>query len=110
MEGTTLHAGILAHCFEMLLVLFYLFYELTIKDLACTFRASCYSARLSWALVSIWVSPVVQNKNGGIRVGKRVGYLATTFTLKEQEGRKDMFYLTTHSTHFIYGYMASYIW
>ena len=26
-----------------------------------------------------------------------------------QEGRK-MFYLTTHSTHFIYGYMASDIW
>ena len=23
-------------------------------------------------------------------------------------GRKEMFYLTTHSTHFIYGYMASY--
>ena len=23
------------------------------------------------------------------------------------EGRKDMFYLTTHSTHFIYNYMAS---
>ena len=27
--------------------------------------------------------------------------------LKEQQGRKEMFYLTTHSTHFIYGYMAS---
>ena len=27
-----------------------------------------------------------------------------------REGRKEMFYLTTHSTHFIYGYMASYIW
>ena len=26
------------------------------------------------------------------------------------EGRKKMFYLTTHSTHFIYGYMASDIW
>ena len=26
------------------------------------------------------------------------------------EGRKEMFYLTTHSTHFIYGYMASDIW
>ena len=26
------------------------------------------------------------------------------------EGRKDMFHLTTHSTHFIYGYMASDIW
>ena len=24
-----------------------------------------------------------------------------------QEGRKEMFYLTMHSTHFIYGYMAS---
>ena len=28
----------------------------------------------------------------------------------ELEGRKEMFYLTTHSTHFIYGYMASDIW
>ena len=27
-----------------------------------------------------------------------------------REGRKDMFYLTTHSTHFIYVYMASGIW
>ena len=25
-------------------------------------------------------------------------------------GRKKMFYLTTHSTHFIYGYMAADIW
>ena len=25
-------------------------------------------------------------------------------------GRNEMFYLTTHSTHFIYGYMASDIW
>ena len=27
-----------------------------------------------------------------------------------KEGRKDMFYVTTHSTHFIYGYMTSDIW
>ena len=26
------------------------------------------------------------------------------------EGRKEMFYLKTHSTHFIYGYMASDVW
>ena len=26
---------------------------------------------------------------------------------KSMEGRKEMFYLTTHSTHFNYGYMAS---
>ena len=29
---------------------------------------------------------------------------------KRGERRKEMFYLTTHSTHFIYGYMASDIW
>ena len=27
-----------------------------------------------------------------------------------ETGRKEMFYLTTPSTHFIYGYMASDIW
>ena len=32
------------------------------------------------------------------------------FVGSDQEGRKEMFYLTTHSTHFIYGYMASDIW
>ena len=31
-------------------------------------------------------------------------------TVSNWEGRKEMFYLTTHSTHFIYGYMASDIW
>ena len=29
---------------------------------------------------------------------------------KVDEGEREMFYLTTHSTHFIYGYMASDIW
>ena len=29
---------------------------------------------------------------------------------EKQEGRKEMFYLMMHSTHFIYGYMASDIW
>ena len=32
------------------------------------------------------------------------------FAWRIQEGRKEMFYLTTHSTHFIYGDMASDIW
>ena len=32
------------------------------------------------------------------------------FCLQNKEGRKKMFYLTTHSTHFIYGYMASNTW
>ena len=30
--------------------------------------------------------------------------------LTEREKEREMFYLTTHSTHFIYGYMASDIW
>ena len=55
----------------------------TIKGLACTFRASRYSARLSWALVLTWVSPSVQDKNLAVWVGRRVDYLATTFALPE---------------------------
>ena len=31
-------------------------------------------------------------------------------TYAEREREREMFYLTTHSTHFIYGYMASDIW
>ena len=36
-----------------------------------------------------------------------VGQISLT---TRKEGRKEMFYLTTHSTHFSYGYMASDIW
>ena len=32
------------------------------------------------------------------------------FYLTKREREREMFYLTTHSTHFIYGYMASDIW
>ena len=37
-------------------------------------------------------------------------YLVSMYISFSTEGRKEMFYLTTHSTHFIYGYMASDIW
>ena len=37
-------------------------------------------------------------------------YVCGVFLIYMYEGRKEMFYLTTHSTHFIYGYMASVIW
>ena len=36
--------------------------------------------------------------------------LKLDFLILQTEGRKEMFYLTTHSTHFIYDYMASDIW
>ena len=37
-------------------------------------------------------------------------YFHECIRVRFKEGRKEMFYLTTHSTHFIYGYMASDIW
>ena len=36
--------------------------------------------------------------------------LAYIYILGEREREREMFCLTTHSTHFIYGYMASDIW
>ena len=43
---------------------------------------------------------------------KHQGQIAQSMAMLTQGscGRKEMFYLTTHSTHFIYGYMASDIW
>ena len=53
----------------------------------------------------IWLAP--GSSLGGVSGQKRkygCGYY------EAKEGRKEMFYLTTHSTHFIYGYMVSGIW
>ena len=33
-------------------------------------------------------------------------WICVSLALPEQKGRKEMFYLKTHSTHFIYSYMA----
>ena len=41
---------------------------------------------------------------------KKLGAILDSPPKGKREGRKIMFYLTTHSTHFIYGYMASNIW
>ena len=37
-------------------------------------------------------------------------YQRTLSQARERERKREMFYLMTHSTHFIYGYMASDIW
>ena len=37
-------------------------------------------------------------------------YALTKCNLGLYEGRKEMFYLTMHSTHFLYGYTVSDIW
>ena len=41
---------------------------------------------------------------------KETCLVAEPYTPSVSERKKEMFYLTTHSTHFIYGYMASDIW
>ena len=46
---------------------------------------------------------------GLTRAAGRPAYTHTHNTLSNEREKK-MFYLTTHSTHFIYGYMASDIW
>ena len=38
------------------------------------------------------------------------GHMGEILGFIYREREKEMFYLTTHSTHFIYGYMASDIW
>ena len=54
----------------------------------------CFSARLSWAQV-----PVPLSRTG-----------CSLPSTSSKGGEREILYLTTHSTHFIYGYMASDIW
>ena len=42
--------------------------------------------------------------------GERERNVLFNDALNLMEGRKEMVFITTHSTHFIYGYMASDIW
>ena len=65
-------------------------------------------------LLSGWIETrlilvLLENANI-IGSGNCFGPVAPDNVLIVMEGRKEMFYLTTHSTHFIYGYMASHIW
>ena len=69
------------------------------KGLTCTFRASCYSARLSWALVLTWVSPFVQDKKSLVGFGERIGDLVTTFALKEHYDLQGCLFTKIHCYH-----------
>ena len=71
------------------------------REIAC--RTSGYGYDLTVKLHS-WDFPVyIQHPHD--RVMSRV-----IFSGVGDEREREMFYLTTHSTHFIYGYMASDIW
>ena len=53
-------------------------------------------------------SPLTQNRTNLICEDKAVTNTNVCIKNEEEEGpiRKEMFYLTTHSTHFIYGYIV----
>ena len=55
-----------------------------------------------------WVHHIQpETKTKEAKTGKSAGKVMASIIW---EGRKKIFYLTTHSTHFIYDYMASDIW
>ena len=54
------------------------------------------------AKIVLWNDPLTDNQS--------ITLLRRFMKSEQQEGRNEIFYLTTHSTHFIYGYMASDIW
>ena len=56
----------------------------------------------------IYLSFLEQNDCTPPKCGELSEYTDSAHTEVERE--REMFYLTTHSTHFIYGYMASDIW
>ena len=57
------------------------------------------------------VREIVLCKDQDNRIGVRLRHVNNVSVLCiSLLGTKEMFYLTTHSTHFIYGYMMSNIW
>ena len=50
----------------------------------------------------------VSNSSFSYFICEKKIHIQDVMSLRERE--REMFYLTTHSTHFIYGYMASDIW
>ena len=55
--------------------------------------------------IAQWVHPEGHNKT--VCTWSKMQPHGRASTHGARDGRKEMFYLTTHSTHFIYGYMAS---
>ena len=83
-------------------------------------NGKCWSAVWLWLICKIhlkFVGKLKKNMNGG---GGQQPYITPqichcvlinkTSDTAAQFREREMFYLTTHSTHFIYGYMASDIW
>ena len=76
---------------------------------------SCVLALESRTTTTDAVAEVEENTAVDISMSKAIFHHTRTVVLnligeREREREREMFYLPTHSTHFIYGYMASDIW
>ena len=68
------------------------------------------STAILWAILSDWQRWLFYMHHLTNRIADATAF-ATMFEMTNPMcGEREMFYLTTHSTHFIYGYMASDIW
>ena len=84
--------------------------------LTCKFRASvvahaCHGHRYQPSPVLLFVTG--KKEGGGSKEGTACtgGYKGVQAVQPGSvAGKREMFYLTTHSTHFTYGYMASDLW
>ena len=66
---------------------------------------------IQYTAVFCTIKKYTQNTNGGGSSSNKERKEKKDYRSKlKKERKKEMFYLTTHSTHFIYGYMASDIW
>ena len=71
--------------------------------------AASWEDTLPWSYISLLETRRVRQTELYITLaGTRNSSMGSE--LRCSEGRKEMFYLTTHSAHFIYGYMGSNIW
>ena len=65
---------------------------------------ACRQTYMHAFLMVILASKIIYEKSGSLM------RISLAFTPLSYEREREMFYLTTHSTHFIYGYMVSNIW
>ena len=72
----------------------------------------CYVTLYSLHSITLHGFHVFEKAQNSVYLSSKyfLGYNALKQIFRPREGRKEIFYLTTLSAHFIYGYMASHIW
>ena len=105
-------------CFDLFYNASSLFYVLFIKYLLLAFPSSTTTVTTPSPLPSTITDSPTKKKEAificwyfsGVNQTSHFIKLAKLSNFQSMERRKEMFHLTTHSTHFIYGYMASDVW